>query len=77
MLHHLKLQNTCSWLYDESKSCKKDVSLKLDGTALLILKECNINAEAPEIQPSLLLSEDISAGDGGDCQDRANAQSHL
>ena len=35
------------------------------------------NAEVPEMLPSPLLSEDTSAGDGGDCQDKANAQSHL
>ena len=35
------------------------------------------NAEVPEMLPSPLLSEDTSAGDGGDCQDRANAQNHL
>ena len=35
------------------------------------------NAEVPEMQPSLLPSEDISAGDGGGCQGRANAQNLL
>ena len=35
------------------------------------------NVEAPEMLPSPLLSEDTSAGDGGDCQDRANAQNLL
>ena len=35
------------------------------------------NAEVPEMLPTPLLSEDTSAGDGGDCQDRANAQNLL
>ena len=35
------------------------------------------NVEVPEIQPIPLPSEDISAWDGGECLDRANAQSHL
>ena len=35
------------------------------------------NAEVPEMLPTPLLSEDTSAGDGGDCQDRVNAQNHL